>query len=462
METETKIETKTKTKIKIVAQPIIVGENEAFEQDVLGRKDFGESLLNLVSLSSDELVISLDGKWGEGKTTFVKMWQGLLTENEIHSIYINAFENDYSDDSFMAIAGSITAYVEEHKSKDEGNFDNFKEKAKIVGSQLLPWSAKIAIKAATLGVIKDSDFNDIADDLAKGLSAAVDNFIGERLESHKKDLETIQSFKRLLSEIPTRINSEGDNPLVIIIDELDRCKPTYALDLIEKVKHLFSVKNIVFVLVMNREQLEKSVKSVYGHEFDAHTYLQKFINIETAIPKKTDEQHYDNDIAQYNRRLFELHQIQTWGDDVLEYLEALAKHFNLSLRQLERVYTNLAIFYATSAKNKLRAVPIVSFLAIIKVIDPSMYEALLYQRISYVDLCKKTGLSHDKLQERNKRVLQRVVRYLECSLTTEKEFLLLGTNDLTGSFSDSLSNYGMDREYLIPYLAKRLSIFTVA
>ena len=461
METETKVETNTKTKIKIVAQPIIVGEKEAFEQDELGRKDFGESLLNLVSLSSDELVISLDGKWGEGKTTFVKMWQGLLTENEIHSIYINAFENDYSDDSFMAIAGSITAYVEEHKSKDEGNFDNFKEKAKIVGSQLLPWSAKIAIKAATLGVIKDSDFNDIADDLAKGLSAAVDNFIGERLESHKKDLETIQSFKRLLSEIPTRINSEGDNPLVIIIDELDRCKPTYALDLIEKVKHLFSVKNIVFVLVMNREQLEKSVKSVYGHEFDAHTYLQKFINIETAIPKKTDEQHYDNDIAQYNRRLFELHQIQTWGDDVLEYLEALAKHFNLSLRQLERVYTNLAIFYATSAKNKIRVVPIASFLAVIKVIEPFVYEELLYQKISYRDLCTKTRLLDEK-EYQNERVLQLIVKYLKFSLVPEREYNLLGEDSQLLNFHRLLDSYGIDREDIIPTIAKKLNMFTVA
>ncbi len=59
--------------MNIVTPPIIVGENEAFEQDVLGRSDFGQSLLNLVFQSSDELVISLDGKWGEGKTTFVKM-----------------------------------------------------------------------------------------------------------------------------------------------------------------------------------------------------------------------------------------------------------------------------------------------------------------------------------------------------------------------------------------------------
>ena len=450
--------------IKIVAQPIIVGENEAFEQDVLRRKDFGESLLNLVSLSSDELVISLDGKWGEGKTTFVKMWQGLLDKKDIPNIYVNAFENDYSDDAFIAIAGAITAYIAEHENKDKVNLDDFKEKAKIIGMQLLPLVAKVAIRTATLGVIKDSDIkelNDIKDDVAKGLSTVVEGFVGEKLESHKEDTKVIQSFKQLLSKIPMCLNSKGDNPLVIIIDELDRCKPTYALDLIEKVKHLFSVENVVFVLVMNRDQLKESVKSVYGQNIDAHTYLQKFINIETTIPKKTDDLYYDRDIVQYNRRLFKLHQIQTWGDPVLEYLEALAKHFNLSLRQLERVYTNLAIFYATSAKNKLRVVPIASFLAVIKVIEPSVYEELFYRRISHRDLCAKTRLLDEK-EYKNEGMLQIIVMYLKFSLVPESEYNLLIQDGQLLSFHRLLYDYGIDREDIIPTLAKKLNMFTVA
>jgi len=69
--------------MNIVTPSIIVGENEAFEQDALGRSGFGQSLLNLISQSNDELVISLDGQWGEGKTTFVKMWQGMLTQADL-------------------------------------------------------------------------------------------------------------------------------------------------------------------------------------------------------------------------------------------------------------------------------------------------------------------------------------------------------------------------------------------
>jgi predicted KAP-like P-loop ATPase len=186
----------------------------------------------------------------------------------------------------------------------------------------LSWTAKVGIKAATLGAIKDSDIDelkDIQNDLAKGLSNVVGDYVGERMASHAKDIETLNSFKNLLSEIPSTLSPDGDKPLVIIIDELDRCKPTYAVELIEKVKHLFSVKNVVFVLVMHRKQLEEAVKCVYGGNIDAHTYLQKFINIETTLPKKTGERHI-SDIAQYNRRLFDLHQIETWDDHSMQLL----------------------------------------------------------------------------------------------------------------------------------------------
>jgi len=453
--------------MNIVTPPITVGEKEAFEQDALGRSGFGKSLLNLVSQSNDELVLSLDGQWGEGKTTFVKMWQGMLTQADIPNIYIDSFANDYIDDAFIAVASAITTYIEENSvNPDEEKSKAFKEKAKHVGVQLLSWSAKVGIKAATLGAIKDSDIEELKDiqtDLAKGLSTVVGDFVGERLASHKKDIEQLQSFKELLSEIPSLLSSEGDKPFVIIIDELDRCKPTYAVEIIEKIKHLFSVKNVVFVLVMHRKQLEEAIKCVYGKNIDAHTYLQKFINIETTIPKKTGERH-DNDIGLYNKRLFDLHQIETWGDDrnLLDSLEILSKHFNLSLRQLERVYTNLTVFYASSEKSQLRLVPIVAFLAVMKVVEPSIYEDLLHQRITYEELCRKTGLSDSEQADQHLRKLQFLAMWLKFSLITNEQFSQLDENDRIKSFGQPLWEYNIERESLIPIFIQKLSMFTIA
>ena len=453
--------------MKIVTPQISVGENEAFEQDVLGRSNFGQSLLNLVSQSSDELVISLDGKWGEGKTTFIKMWQGMLNQSEIPNIYIDAFANDYIDDAFITVASAITTYIEENSvNPDDEKSKEFSEKAKNVGVQLLSWTAKVGIKAATLGAIKNSDIEELKDiqsDVAKGLSTVVGDFVGERLASHKKDAAALQSFKNLLSEMPNLLSPEGDKPFIIIIDELDRCKPSYAVELIEKAKHLFSVKNVVFVLVMHRKQLEEAVRCVYGENIDAHTYLQKFINIETTIPNKIGDRH-DNDISRYNKRLFDLHEIEIQGDrdSLLKPLELLAKHFNLSLRQLERVYTNLAVFYASSAKNQLRIIPVISFLAVIKVVDPSVYEALLHQEMTYEELCQRTGLPEHEQEDRNTRELQFFTMWLKFSLITDEQYEQLDKNSWMRDFERSLWQYSVEREQLIPVFIQKLSMYTVA
>ncbi len=450
--------------MNIVIPPIVVEKGEAFEQDLLNRKEFGRALLNLVNQSKNELVISLDGQWGEGKTTFVKMWQGLLYEKEIPNVYINAFSNDHVDDAFIAVASAITAYVEKNSvTPDEEKTSEFKTKAISVGVQLLSWSAKVGVKAATLGAIKDSDIEDLKDikgDLSKGVSDIAGDFVKERLTSHAEDIKTLESFKIALSKIPTLLTPDGKKPLVIIIDELDRCKPTYAVELIEKVKHLFSVKNVVFLLVMHKKQLEEAVKCVYGQNIDSHTYLQKFINIETSLPKRIGDK-YANDLAKYSEHLFDLHQIDVFKDpeNIISYISALANHFNLSLRQLERVYTNLALYYASVTKNHINLMPIISFLAVIKVVKPHIYEALSLENISYEEVFKETELSDEEAENNDSYAIQYIGDWIKFSLMTANEFSALDSNNLFHRFSSELWQSGTERNRLFPIYAKKMSLF---
>lgn len=301
--------------MKIVIPPLEIEEDEGFEKDALNRKSFGESLLNLVVRSSDELVISLDGQWGEGKTTFVKMWQGLLSENKIPNIYIDAFANDYIDDAFISVASAITAYAEKNiVNNKRDDLENLKETTKKVGGKLISWGTRVGVKAVTLGIIKDADIDEltaIKDELANDTSDLAEKFVEERISSHANDVALIQSFKEMLSELPSKLQEDNEEvPLVIIIDELDRCKLTFAVEMIEKIKHLFSVQHIVFVLVMNKSQLEESIKCIYGQNIDAYTYLQKFIHLEMRLPKRTGER-FENDLVTYSNKLFELHEIES-------------------------------------------------------------------------------------------------------------------------------------------------------
>lgn len=450
--------------MRLVIPSLVVDDIDGFKNDALQRESFGEALSNIITRTSDELVISLDGKWGEGKTTFVKMWQGLLSSKGIPSIYIDAFKHDYTADAFISIASAITSYVDQHATKAEDKA-NFKDKAKKVGVRLLSWGAKISIKAATLGVVKETDIDalsEIGEDIATDSSDAVAELVKERLSTHAKENDLIQSFRDSLSDIPSSLEGNASGRLVVIIDELDRCKPSFAVEVIEKIKHLFSVKNVVFLLVMHKEQLEEAIKSVYGNNIDAHTYLQKFINIETTIPKRTAER-FGNDLDIYSQRLIKLHELQTWGDDqtILECLNPIARHFNLSLRQLEKVFTNIAIIYSTSTENQLRLIPVIIFISTIKVIRPATFEKIRAKRISYSELCNETGLNQIHEESDKDRTLEWSMNWIRYSMLTEAEFNSLPQSDPIKDFRQGLIRYHIGRDRLLPLFCQKLSMFSV-
>ena len=439
--------------------PPISHDNINFkEHDALQREEFGNSLLNLITRTKEELVICLDALWGEGKTTFVKMWQNLLKDNEIYSIYFDAFANDYIDDAFIALASHMVTFVEQELQKSNParkKLNDFKKSITQVGIPLLSWGAKVGIKAATLGVIKDNDIEELTDiknDIAKGTSIVVSKFIEERITSHKKEIQTIKAFRITLEEFAKDIYKESEKPLVIIIDELDRCKPPYAIEIIEKIKHIFSVKNIVFLLVMHKEQLEGAIKSVYGGDIDAATYLQKFINVNCALPKNRDTT-YTNDYKKYCSKLFELHELDVFNDKVnlTDSISLLAQHFDLSLRQLEKVFTNIAIFYAAVSENYMRLTPIISMLAVLRVVNYSLYSQLKIKQLNFADLQKELQFPETLTDNAEGRKMSRFVEWLQFCIFTDDEF---NNSDKKVNFermyNNGLCNYGVERDRIIP------------
>lgn len=409
--------------MKLVATPITIIDSADFEGDLFERISFGESLSNIIKNSQDPLVIGLDGNWGEGKTTFVKMWQGLLTEQGLPNIYVDAFANDHTDDAFMVVASAITDYAISKlpKSKAEELID----KTKKVGAQLFSWSTKIAIKALTLGVIKDSDIEDlkgISKEVSDGFSSTAESIIKQKLITHKNDLESIQSFKDFLSSLPELLNTNenGDAPpLTIIIDELDRCRPSFAIEILEKVKHLFSVENIAFVLVMNKTQLEESIRFTYGSNIDAHTYLQKFLTLEATLPKRLQDNR--NDIEIYCRSLYTRHEFPNNIDtDFIPLASSLANHLNLSLRQIEKVFSNIALSLSSfSAPSSQTTTPILLLVCIIKSVMPELFARLAKNKLSFEELSK--GLNFDQSSNTDNQ-LEYIMLWAQYCLMPDDQF----------------------------------------
>ena len=451
--------------MKLVKQPFSDDEVLSFkEHDELGREPFGQALFNVITRTDDSLVIALDASWGEGKTTFVKMWQTFLKEKGVKTIYFDAFANDYLDEPFIALASEITEFFSREISPKNNTLAEFKKNAAI----LFSWGTKLALKAAIARVIKgmdlDEELSEIKKELIQDSANVLSNPIDKKLNIHQQKKETIQSFKKNLQKLIVKIKEtpESKGPLVIIIDELDRCKPVYALELIENIKHIFSVENIVFLLVMHKQQLEEVVRHVYGQNIDATTYLQKFINIECRLPKNT-EALSSGDYETYCRSLTQQHDLNDWQakDNFEKVISQLGRRFNLSLRDLERCYTNLTVFYATVQNKKWGELKIICLLAVLKVRFPELYLAMKEKRNTSDKLYQELN-SKSNEDEKWGRISRKLKTELQSFLLSPEQYNALDEND---EIKWIAKNLGMvedgidDRNTFIPRCCEYMDMF---
>lgn len=448
--------------MRIIAKQMEVSPDDGFINDVFGRSAFAKSLTNLTTKTSDGLVISLDAKWGEGKTTFVKMWQGMLKNSGIPSIYIDAFQDDYASDAFLNLATHITQFSEDNIDKDKAK--EFKETAAKVLVNVLSWGAKLGTKAATLGLIGIAELDalsDLKEDIASSGSDLAEKIVKEKLSSARADIALVNSFHQTLSLLPAKLRGNTSKKLVVIIDELDRCRPTYAVDILERIKHLFSVPNITYVLVMNKEQLESALKSVYGENLDARTYLQKFVTVEVTLPKKSEKNNSDSDLKTYARILYDAHEmhIEKRQSTLIECSSLLAQTFDLSLRQLERSFTNIAIVYSSIDETGYRPIIPICFLSILKVVEPEIFNSLSSGKISYLPTIEKLQKKYPQLNLNDaKSQLSSAFFCIFHAFTTEHEFATVSENHGSRRFGSDLNGYFMDRLDIAPYLFSRLGL----
>jgi len=135
------------------------------------------------------------------------------------------------------------------------------EKAKKSGAALAKAALPAAVKLATAGLLDLSALK--VDDLAK----LAEEIAKQQIEKYQADKKTIGHFQHELTELVAALRKKSggaSKPVIFVVDELDRCRPPYALELLEKIKHLFSVEGLVFVLAIDRQQLGESVRCLYG------------------------------------------------------------------------------------------------------------------------------------------------------------------------------------------------------
>jgi KAP family P-loop domain len=372
-------------------------EEDIWKGDLLGRKEEGkylqryiENLYKLDKKDQTSFVLNINSEWGHGKTWFLERFSKQLEVN-FPVVYFDAWKNDFTKDPLMSF---VSVVCEELANKFAGD--------KTAVQQVT------AIKNAAVKFIKPS--------LPVILAALAKHYIGldfDKLGGTKKDKKKLENISDVVSEITQIASSEAMNsfikeknaieeftatlealvnkiasgksktnldlPICIIVDELDRCRPTYAIELLETVKHLFSVKGIFFVLATDTKQLAHSIRAVYGQGFNSPAYLKRFFYAEYALADP-DYEHIAKYFLDQSPRLYDflflpesLHGKYGFNG----FFSRISRAFRLTIRDQEHVFKILESIVIASEKKDYHFI----FLLFLICLKHKYPEAYIHQSI---------------------------------------------------------------------------------
>ena len=266
--------------IRVRPADVEVPPDDPFQNDLLDRKPSIETLTSLLGSLEGPCVLALDSKWGGGKTTFMKMWAAHLRNEHYAVVEFNAWETDFSGDPFVALSSRLQQQLDDTQSDDANqSVERFKVAAKRIALRAAP----IAIRLLSQGLLDSGS-------LEQAIVEEVSSYANDRLEEFDEVEKSFVDFKDSLQQGALKLSEKHDSrPLFFMIDELDRCRPSYAVELLEIAKHLFSVDSIIFVIAVNRSELPHSIKALYGVDFNAQGYLQRFFDLDYSLPSPNRE-----------------------------------------------------------------------------------------------------------------------------------------------------------------------------
>ena len=229
--------------------------DDPFANDLLGRQSQVEGFSRMLLGVKGHAVVFLDGPWGSGKTAFVRMSAAYLQSKQVRVVEFNAWHQGHTGNPLVDLVSSLHSQIDDTTMKG-------------LAEAVLTVTTKVAtqlVKAGTSGLV----------DLG-----ALDSDEGQDLTTMWNEAEKgTAQFRKQLATAAT----EGDGPLIVLIDELDRCHPSYALELLATVRHLFNVDGVVVVLAINRAELAHSVQTIYGPDFSADRYLRRFADLHAQL-----------------------------------------------------------------------------------------------------------------------------------------------------------------------------------
>jgi hypothetical protein len=377
-----------------------------WEKDKLGREKLAQQLLPILKTIKQPMTLGLYGPYGSGKTNFVKRLKAMLEAKspKISCVYLNAWETDMSDNPFWAILSSLRKTLIELAPRDR------QEALADKASKLVNVAIKVTIHdllpSLLEGLIKKSTPIDDPKKLLAKIRSTIDEIDLSKLRSEQERQNSLKKFKADLEEIlkmsappgprmspppegRTTIPSETRrDPVFVFVDELDRCRPTYALELLECLKHLFMVEGLVFVISIDKRMLRSAIRVVYGDGIDDEGYIRRFINWGIHLPVMSSR---DFALETFKKLgISELPGIDRTDLDIaassFSYFSNLTK---LPLRDQEQLIAEINLALHLHPKSRMPSLSDYCTIAIIRKRFPQKFFGVLSREISYKAIVKE-------------------------------------------------------------------------
>lgn len=263
---------------------------KTYVENTIGRNEDLFRFVSILNSIEDGCSIALDGNWGSGKTFFVKQVKMLLDAhnsfngcNDESRDEIISVRNHYYRGNVFALQPQVCVYYDAWENDNDND--------------------PVMSLVYTILNSVDTDFSFKDTDWVKMGAAIMEVFSGKNwpqlIECLKGTtpldaLRDQKNVEKLVGEFLNALLPEKGNRLVVLIDELDRCKPSYAVRLLERIKHYFSHDNITFVFSININELQHTVKKHYGNDFDGTRYLDRFFDLRVSLPAPNLKRYYQH------------------------------------------------------------------------------------------------------------------------------------------------------------------------
>ena len=347
--------------MKFRPEHIKPSKENPFAKDLLMRKQYADVLTQIVKHAEDGFTLSINADWGYGKTTFVKMWEAMLQSEEYKTIYFNAWESDFVADPMMALIDGL-----------RNGFETKDLPAEKLQLAKAFW--KTATKLVQL-VPQYRIVGEIAEAIQEGIGECTED--NDELQKCTSIKQLVYTFRKQLSDFAKTIDEQKQ--LIVFVDELDRCRPDYAVQMLERIKHFFAIDNIIFVLSIDKTVICESIKSIYG-DINTEGYLRRFIDLEFDLPEP--------DIDLFAKTLFEQKEIGKYFTTYYDAISGEQRDESLkstlidcflsqstSLRDVEKYYSRLEIIL-NSQSLPHASVDLIAYLLYLYMFHRYVYEEL--------------------------------------------------------------------------------------